>query len=227
LDDSTPAAAADASAAPALTDKSRRTGGRMVRELIETALLALVIYAGVRLFILPYEVEGASMNPNLQNDERLLVSRQAYFHVDVDDVFGFLPFVDGNGHHVIYPFGKPARGDVIVFNPPTESDKPYVKRIIGLPGDRITFSGGYVFLNGERLDESYVDGSITLCSESPNCDLGVIPEGYVFVLGDNRLHSSDSRFFGLVDVDDIIGQAVFANWPLDAIGPVDGGNYDE
>lgn len=198
----------------------------MIRELIETALLALIIYAGVRLFILPYEVEGASMSPNLQNNERLLVSRQAYVHFDVDDIFGFLPWVDGSGHHVVYPFGEPQRGDVIVFNPPTVSDKPYVKRIIGLPGDQITFRGGNVYLNGQVLQESYIDGSITFCNDSDNCDLGVIPEGYVFVLGDNRLHSSDSRFFGLVDVDSIIGQAVFANWPLDQIGPVDGGDYN-
>lgn len=218
------APATDAPDAPA-----RRAGGRIVRELVETALLALLIYAGVRTLLLPYEVEGASMSPNLHSDDRLLVSRQSYLHFNVDDLFGFLPGVDGDGSHVVYPFGHPDRGDVIVFTPPVTpiSDKPYVKRVIGLPGESITLGDGYVFVDGNRLDESYVDGPITSCDDDQNCDLGPVPDSHVFVLGDNREHSTDSRDFGFVDVDRVIGQAVFTNWPLDDLGPVPGGDYDE
>lgn len=205
-------------------EKTGRSGGRLLRELAETATIAVLIYAAVRALILPYEVEGASMSPNLHNSDRLLVSRQSYLHVDVDAVFGFLPWVDGSDSQVLYPFGKPERGDVIVFSPPVSpaSDQPYVKRIIGLPGEEVSFREGNVYVDGVLLDETYISGAITDCDDGANCSLGPIPDGHVFVLGDNRLHSQDSRTFGFVDVESIIGQAVFTNWPLDDFGPVSG-----
>jgi signal peptidase I len=199
-----------------------------VREVVETLLLAAVIYFGVRIVILPYEVQGASMSPNLVNHERLLVNRQAYAHYDANELWNVLPWEDREGEHVVYPFGKPERGDIVVFHPPNGSDEPYVKRVIGLPGETVTFHDGYVYIDGERLDEAYLDGPITACS-GPRyryCEVEV-PEGHVFVLGDNRGNSEDSRAFGVVDVDAIIGQAVFTNWPLDDIGPVPGPDYEE
>jgi signal peptidase I len=215
---------------PTATDETPRRGGRFVRELVETALIAALIYIAIRSLILPYEVEGASMSPNLHNSDRLLVSRQSYLHVDVNGVFGFLPWVDGSSSNEIYPFGEPERGDVIVFNPPVnpESNKPYIKRIVGLPGERITFEDGYVYVDEVKLAETYIDGANTFCDHQAACDLaGVeVPDGMVFVLGDNRLHSEDSREFGFVDVDRIIGQAIFTNWPIDDFGPVPGGDYD-
>ncbi len=210
--------------------ESTRRGGRFVRELVETALIAVLIYVAIRSLILPYEVEGASMNPNLHNSDRLLVSRQSYLHVDVIGVFGFLPWVDGSGSHDVYPFGQPERGDVIVFEPPVTpaSNQPYVKRIIGLPGERISFDNGYVYVDGVKLDETYIDGAITVCDDQAACDLAEVPvpDGMVYVLGDNRRRSEDSRTFGFVDVDSIIGQAVFTNWPIDDFGPVSGGDYN-
>ncbi len=200
-------------------EKAKQGGiGETIKVIIQALLIALVF----RTFLYhPFNIPSGSMEPTLLIGDYLFVSKFSYgysrYSFPID-----LSFIDGR----IWE-GVPARGDIAVFKLPKDNSTDYIKRIIGLPGDRITFNGGDVYLNGERLSESYVDGSITFCSDSPNCDIGVIPEGYVFVLGDNRLHSSDSRFFGLVDVDDIIGQAVFANWPLDAIGPVAGGNYDE
>ena len=213
--------------APPSTGRTSRGGVRLLRELIETALIAVLIYAVVRALILPYEVDGASMSPNLHSSDRLLVSRQSYLHVDVDSVFGFLPWVDGSDDQVIYPFGRPDRGDVIVFEPPVTpgSDQPYVKRIVGLPGESVTFEGGDVFVDGVLLDETYISGAITFCGNRDTCDLGPIPDGNVFVLGDNREHSLDSRSFGFVSVDRIIGQAVFTNWPLEDFGPVSGGDF--
>ena len=199
---------------------------RLVREVVETVLLAVVIYFGVRMVMLPYEVEGASMSPNLHDHDRLLVNRMAYTHYDANDLWNALPWEDRDGEHVVYPFGEPERGDIIVFNPPTASSKPYVKRVIGLPGETIGFHDGYVSVDGERLDEAYIDGPITDCRGERYCQV-TVPEGHVYVLGDNRDNSADSRRFGPVDVDAIIGQAVFTNWPLDAVGPVPAADYDE
>jgi signal peptidase I len=211
-------------------DDKPRLGRRIVRDLVETVLIAALIYVAIRSLVLPYEVEGASMNPNLHDSDRLLVSRQSYAHVDMNGVFGFLPWVDGSSSHDVYPFGQPERGDVIVFKPPVNpaSSKPYVKRIIGLPGERITFERGYVYVDGVKLNETYIDGAITSCDDQAACDLaGVpVPDGMVFVLGDNRQHSTDSRSFGFVDVDSIIGEAIFTNWPIDDFGPISGGDYD-
>ena len=199
---------------------------RSVRDLIETLLLAAILYFGVRSFIAPYQVEGASMTPNLHNRERLLVNRSSYAHFDANALWNLLPGENRTGSDEVYPFDPPQRGDIIVFNPPVDSDKPYIKRIIGLPGDTVSFIAGNVFINGEALDESYIDGPITDC-EGPNCDVGPIPDGSVYVLGDNRTNSSDSRRFGLVKMDRIIGKVFFANWPLDAIGPVSHADYPD
>ena len=198
---------------------------RLVREVVETVLLAVVIYLGVRMVMLPYEVEGASMSPNLHDHDRLLVNRMAYAHYDANDLWNILPWEDRDGEHVVYPFGEPERGDIIVFTPPTASNKPYVKRVIGLPGETIGFRDGYVYVDGERLDEAYLGGPITDCRAERYCEV-TVPEGYVYVLGDNRDNSADSRRFGPVDVDAIIGQAFFTNWPFDAIGPVPAADYE-
>jgi len=199
---------------------------RSLRDIVETLLLAAILYVGVRSFVVPYQVEGASMTPNLHNQERLLVNRSAYAHFNANAFWNLLPGEDRTGADEVYPFDPPERGDIIVFNPPIDSDKPYIKRIIGLPGDTVSFTAGNVFINGEGLDESYIDGAITDC-EGPHCDVGPIPDGSVYVLGDNRTNSSDSRRFGLVKMDRIIGKVFFANWPLEDIGPVSHADYPD
>lgn len=199
---------------------------RTIRELVETLLLAALLYVGVRTFILPYQVEGASMTPNLQNRERLLVNRGAYAHFDANNLWNLLPWEERAGNSEVYPFDPPQRGDIIVFNPPQQSDKPYIKRIIGLPGDTVSFTAGHVFVNGEALEEDYIDGAITDCN-GRYCDVGPIPEGSVYVLGDNRTNSTDSRRFGLVTMERIIGKVFFANWPLDDIGPLPDADYPD
>lgn len=201
-----------------IAPRAPKSALRRYSELTKTLLLAVIVFAGARMVVLPYEVEGASMTPNLLNHERVLVNRTVYFHFDLNQVLDIVPGVDLKGTREIYPFHAPQRGDVVVLKPPVHSTEPYIKRVIGLAGERVTFQDGYVYINGVKLDESYIDGPITDCENSPNCDLGVIPDGYVFVLGDNRLNSQDSRSFGLVKIDDIVGKAWFTNWPLDAIG---------
>jgi signal peptidase I len=206
----------------------RRGPWSVVRELFQTAFIALLIYVVLQVVISPYEVDGASMTPALRDQERVLVNRMAYVGLDLNRLRNVLPGPDSQSADVRHPFGLPNRGDIIVLNPPTRdsSDEPYIKRVIGLPGDSVSFRQGYVYINGQRLNESYIEGPITTC-RGQHCEIGTIPDGTVYVLGDNREHSADSRTFGLVPVDHLVGEAFFANWPLDVIGPISGADYGE
>jgi signal peptidase I len=192
---------------------------RGVSEFVRTILLAALVFLGARMFVLPYEVEGASMTPNLHDQERVLVNRSVYYHFDLNSWLNKIPGVDVDGQRVIYPFHSPERGDIVVLHPPVEnSTQPYIKRVIGLAGETVSFNDGWVYINGNRLDEPYINGPITSCDVNRDCQSGTVPAGYVFVLGDNRDNSADSRSFGFVKIDEIIGKAWFANWPLDRIG---------
>jgi signal peptidase I len=212
---------------PALPDnKSKRQGFGAVREIVETLLLAFVIFVAVRAVVLNFKVDGTSMVPNLHNREMLLVNRNIYFHFDLNGVLDALPFVERNGERIVYPFHPPERGDIIVFDPPTVSDKPYIKRVIGLAGETITIKDGFVFVDGVQLDEPYIDAAITECNRS-RCDPVVVPEGSVYVLGDNRKNSSDSRIFGPIRIDSIIGKAWVTYWPFSDLGMVPHYDYPE
>lgn len=190
------------------------TTGRAVREIVETLVLAGLIFLLVRLVVLNFRVDGASMTPNLQNEQMLLVNVNAYRHFDLNNL---IPGRGGQEPDVVWPFGKPERGDIIVFNPSPDAEQPYIKRVIGLPGERITFQDGYVHVNGEPLDESYIDGAVTRCRQSDECDV-VVSEDHVYVLGDNRTNSTDSRIIGEVPLSNIVGKAWLSYWPLDLFG---------
>ncbi len=208
-----------------------KSGLRMAREIVETVLLAVVLYVGVRTVVMPYQVDGASMEPNLVNHERVLVNRLAYWDVDLNTPLNWIPGVDREGSWTFTPFGGVSRGDVIVLEPPLDHDQPYIKRVIGLPGDHIAFQDGYVQVNGERLDEDYIDGPITACSDRASSDLDtcdvIVPAGAVYVLGDHRDNSQDSRYFGVVPEANIDGKAFFSNWPIGELGPIGHGDYNE
>lgn len=191
--------------------QAKNQATRAVREIVETLLLAALIFLLVRLVVLNFRVDGESMLPNLDNGQMLLVNRNAYQHVDVA----------GNRY---YPFDPPERGDVVVFDPPTNSDKPYIKRIIGLPGEEITFSDGHVFVDGVELPEEYIEDR-TRCNRDDRCDV-VVPEDHVFVLGDHRSNSSDSRVFGVVPIENIVGKAWLSYWPPSDMGFVPHEDYE-
>ncbi len=213
---------------PAANPTPSRKAGRAIREIVETLVLAALIFFAVRLVVLNFRVDGESMVPNLHNEEMLLVNRNAYRSVDLSAIEGILPGDDADdGDGAFYPFDPPERGDIIVFDPPTErpSDQPYIKRIIGLPGEEISFRGGKVMVSGTELDEAYIEDPTT-CRGDEVCDV-VVPEGSVFVLGDNRTNSSDSRVFGPVPVDRVIGKAWFSYWPPSDIGFVPHFEYPE
>jgi signal peptidase I len=201
-----------------------KTAARAVREIIETIVLAALIFFGVRLLVLNFKVDGQSMTPNLQDNELLLVNRNAYEDVDLNDWLNKLPFVDRNGEWVIYEFEAPERGDIVVFDPPNDDDKPYIKRVIATAGETVEFRDGSVLINGIKIDEPYIRNGITDCQD---CPAVVVPEGNVFVLGDNRKNSSDSRIFGPVPIENIIGKAIVTYWPVEEVGRVPHYDYPD
>lgn len=223
VDAETPAPSTPNSTDEADKPKAKQTS--IIREIIETALLALIIFVAVRSVVLNFKVDGLSMMPSFENGEMLLVNRNSYRSIDAWDFIDWLPFVDE--HEDAKPFitfGEPSRGDVIVFTPPPPGqDKPYIKRVIGLPGDTVEVHDDGVYVNGERLDEPYLEGNTTNCRTASAQFCGtpvVVPEGSVFVFGDNRGNSEDSRYFGPVEENRIIGKAWITYWPSDVIGVV-------
>ena len=212
------------SQSPATTKKRSSA----LRETIETLLLALIIFVAVRQVVLNFRVDGNSMLPNLHNGEMLLVNRHAYEDYNLASLINWIPGVDA-GDKIIHPFGEVKRGDIVVFNPPIDN-KPYIKRIIGLPGDVITFADGHVLVNGAVLQENYDLGGPTNCPRGAEaCSAGPITVGpdQVFVMGDNRENSEDSRYFGPIDIDSIIGKALVTYWPWSDIGRVPHYDYGD
>jgi signal peptidase I len=141
----------------------------------------------VQAFIIkPFTIHQVSMRPTLEEGDRVLISR------------------------LTYHFRDPARGDVIVFHSPMDSTEDLVKRIVAIPGDRVAVTEGKLYVNGEAQTEPYLleqrtnDGLLEM----------EIPDGYVFVLGDNRNNSTDSRVFGAIPRDFIIGSALVVYWPF-------------
>jgi signal peptidase I len=198
--------------------RARRIG----RELVETVILAALIFFAVRAVVQNFKVEGSSMEPSMHDSEFLLVNKALYFRVDMDRVKQFLPFlpIDGGERHL---FRAPRRGDVIVFKFPQDPDRDFIKRVIGVPGDTVEVREGSVFVNGARLEEEYI-------LATPNYSYGpkTVPEGHYFVLGDNRRNSFDSHQWAqscsdqqqcdFVPEENIIGQAWLRYWPWEDLG---------
>ncbi len=181
-------------------------------DIAETLLIAVVLFVAIRGLILNYRVDGSSMEPTLHNGEMLIVNRRAYMGVRVGHWLAKLPFVHVDEEFVWYPFGRPQRGDIIVFRPPNGGSEPYVKRIIALPGEHVEIRDGAVYINGRRLVEPYLDEPTFWRGMTLNHEYVVEP-GHVFVMGDNRNNSSDSRIFGAIPMSAIIGKAWLTYWP--------------
>lgn len=190
--------------------KRRRIWSVTVRELAETLLLAVLIFLAVRASMQNFRVDGASMEPSLDNGEYLIVNKLAYTQIDLS-LFDWIPFFDSGDKPVHHLWDTPSRGDVIVFRAPTNVNRDFIKRVIGVPGDivEIDRSTGRVLLNGEVIDEPYITGNTT-CQQS--CGPWTVPEGAYFVMGDNRQNSSDSRQGWYVPEENIIGKALITYW---------------
>lgn len=161
---------------------------RLIVELVQTLLIAGLLFVGVNLVTARIRVEGNSMEPSLHDGEFVVVSRLAY------------------------RWAEPGRGDIVVFRFPLDLQRRFIKRIIGLPGDTIRVEAGQVFVNGQLLDEPYISAQPRYTGQ---WDVG---PREVFVLGDNRNNSSDSQNWGMLPVDDILGKAILVYWPPSELG---------
>jgi signal peptidase I len=207
--------------------RRRRAGGvrvrRYGRELVETLVLALLIFFAVKAVVQNFRVEGQSMEPSLNSNEYLLVNKAIYYRFDTGTLHRFLPFIpddNGNERHL---FRAPRRGDVIVFRFPLDTSRDFIKRVIGVPGDTVEVRDGKVFINGDPLVENYI-----LSTPDYTYAPKTVPAGQYFVLGDNRRNSYDSHAWhsqcsqqqtcDFVPEENIIGQAWVAYWPFDVFG---------
>jgi signal peptidase I len=218
--------------APAELPRARQRGadgprsGRGARrpplwvELVETALLTLVLFALVRLVVLNFRVDGQSMAPTLTHGQYLLVNRVAYLGVDRAWA-PWWPWPERCRDQTCYLFGPPQRGDIVVFWPPTPTDRPFIKRLIGLPGEQVEVRDGAVLVDGRPLSEAYVRGLAGYVAPPV-----LVPPGQYYVLGDNRDNSTDSHLFGVLAADQIIGRAWLSYWPSERWGMVVAPRYE-
>ena len=206
----TPISDTEADAETHVTVASKPKSGGLAWELLQTIVLTLAIFLGVRSVVQNFRVEGASMEPTLETGQYLLISKASYFHVDGTFLERFLPTTHQGSAE--YLFSGPQRGDIVVFRAPTQPDKDFIKRVIGLPGDTVLIKNGTVFVNGEALNEPYIHYPATYTYPFDG-QPKQIPDGFYFVLGDNRPNSSDSHLGWNVPVDNLVGRAWISYWP--------------
>ena len=185
----------------------------LIRELFETTLLALLIFLLLHVSIGNRRVDGPSMNPTLTHGQRVIVNKLRYLSFNSDGPVARLPFVDFGDQQRLYAFEPPERGDVVVFHSLYGDDRDLVKRVIAVPGETVEIKRGVVFVNGVELDEPYVVGRDRW--DMPSLS---VPDSAYFVLGDNRQASNDSRSFGVVPIENIVGRAWLSVWPPDDFG---------
>jgi signal peptidase I len=166
--------------------------GAALRDAAGTIVPAIVIALLIHVFLAQAtRVYGQSMEPNLHTNERLVIEKFSYH------------------------FHGPRRGDVVVLRDPGGTPELLIKRVIGLPGERVTLADGKVYIDGQPLEEPYLNQSTQGGGRS-----WVVPPLSVFVMGDNRSASRDSRIFGPVALEELVGRALVRYWPLGEVGPV-------
>lgn len=156
---------------------------RFLLDVVETVVLAVVLFIGINAVSARVRVDGQSMRPTLEDGEFLLVNKTVYF------------------------FGDVSRGDIVVFHFPLNPEEELIKRVIGLPGDSVAVRDSQVFVNGQMLNEPYIAQAPLYSGE------WVVTEGHLFVLGDNRNNSNDSKDWGLLPMENVVGKAVLIYWP--------------
>lgn len=181
---------------PAPTEAPRQKS--FIRDTLEIVFLALVLYVVIQYAVQTVHVLGSSMLYTLHDNDLLVASK------------------------ISYKLHTPQRGDIIVFKPPDEASRDFIKRIIGLPGERIRIVNSVVYINDRVLHEPYLPEKWTYNNNWPSSgqDYIILPDQY-FVMGDNRNHSSDSRTFGPITLDSILGKAEVRIWPLGTLGLLD------
>lgn len=165
-----------------------------LRDTLEIVFLALVLYVVIQYAVQTVHVLGSSMSTTLHDNDLLVASK------------------------ISYKLHPPQRGDIVVFKPPNEDSRDFIKRVIALPGDKIRIANSVVYINGQVLHEPYLPERWTYNNIWADGQEKPVPAGQYFVMGDNRNHSSDSRSFGFVELDAILGKAEVRIWPLDEVG---------
>ena len=166
----------------------------VIFDFLQTIVLAAAMFVIIYLFVgQPHIVKGASMEPAFLNSDYILTEK------------------------VSYKFNQPERGDIIVFEAPNRQNADYIKRVVGLPGETVMVKEGSVYVNGELLNESYEPNNTDPAQFMKEGKEIVVPEDTYIVMGDNRPHSSDSREFGPVSIESIIGRAIIRYWPFGRI----------
>ncbi|NLF14685.1 MAG: signal peptidase I [Anaerolineaceae bacterium] len=167
---------------------------RLVREVLETLVPAILIALLINVFVgQATRVEGQSMEPSLHTNQRLVVEKLSY------------------------RFHGPERFDVVVLKVASQANELLIKRVIGLPGETVEVKDGKVYIDGRPLDEPFLAGD----TRPGRHGRVVVPPLHVYVMGDNRDHSNDSRSFGPVPIDNIVGRAWISYWPLEDLGPIE------
>ncbi|MDO8755499.1 MAG: signal peptidase I, partial [Anaerolineales bacterium] len=157
--------------------------GRFALDIIETLVLAVVLFIGINSVSARVRVDGFSMRPTLENGEFVLVNK------------------------ISYRFSKMERGDIIVFHFPLNPEEELIKRVIGLPGDRVMVENNQVYVNGQILNEPYIAQAPIYTGD------WTVLDGQLFVLGDNRNNSNDSKDWGLLPAENVVGKAILIYWP--------------
>ena len=170
-------------------NSSSLTWQEELKDWIISIIIAVILAFFIRTFVVePYLVDGSSMNPTLQNSERLLVNKSAYL------------------------FSEPTKDDIVIFKFPFDQSRDFIKRVIAVPGDTIEIKSGNVYLNGQLLKENYI-----LEKTKGDYKKVIVPQKHVFVMGDNRNNSEDSRFsrVGFVPYELIKGKGMLVFWPFE------------
>ncbi len=182
------------------------------RESIQTVALAISFVLLLQATIQNFRVEGPSMNPTYADYDRVIVNKLAYLSIEKNKIANIIPTFDRPETARWYPLGRPSFGDIVVFRWPRNERQILVKRVIGVPGDTIEIENGRVIRNGIVLKEPYV-----VHNSNESLVDRVIPLGKYIVMGDNRSESDDSRHWGWVPEENIIGEVWLNYWPLPKI----------
>jgi signal peptidase I len=176
---------------PAVENRQRGAWRLFHSWFLDLLFAGLISFFIILFLYQPVKVEGGSMEPGLEDQERIFINK------------------------IVYRWEHISRGDIVVFHYPRDPRKSFIKRVIGLPGDRVRIAFGHVYLNGRAVEEPYVPEDFLDTRSYPET---VIPADSYFVLGDHRSMSNDSRDFGPVQHSYIYGKAVFGYWPVEKLG---------
>jgi signal peptidase I len=170
--------------------KTKAKGKSAIREIFESVAIAILLAILIRMFVFqPFYIPSESMVPSLQVGDRIIVSK------------------------LNYHFSEPQRGDVMVFKFPLDPSRDFVKRTIGIGGESLAIRDSNLYINGRQVQEDYLPAGLTFADFGPE----PVPVGSYFMMGDNRNNSDDSRVWGALPEENIIGKAVLIYWPLNRI----------